>query len=313
MFKKIRYDDGRRVITFLGLKIFSYYKRKTSKEVQKEIRNYLKQINDVSNFIWRIHIEYVRGNLRAVLPKGRLEHYEFSVYSQNGEDGVIAEIIRRTGIDNRTFVEFGSADGSGSNTLYLLVQGWKGLWIEGNYKYYEVAKDRMKKYIEQNNLFVENKYIYPNNINEIISKYFDNVEIGVLSIDIDSYDYDVWKAIDCISPCIVVAEYNATYPPPVKWYLPYTKDYSGYHDDNYFGMSLSAANSLAKQKGYVLVGTEMNGSNAFFVRQDIFDKVKDRFPYPLDEVSLYNPPRYNSMPYYRGHKESFKYSKINDE
>jgi hypothetical protein len=33
------------------------------------------------------------------------------VYSQNNEDGIIAEIFRRIGTENRTFVEFGVGDG----------------------------------------------------------------------------------------------------------------------------------------------------------------------------------------------------------
>ena len=38
-------------------------------------------------------------------------------------------------------------------------------------------------------------------------------EIDLLGIDIDRNDYDVWEAIECITPRVVVAEYNAKFPP----------------------------------------------------------------------------------------------------
>ena len=55
------------------------------------------------------------------------------IYSQAGEDGIIAEIFRRIGTTTKDFVEFGSGNGRENNTVSLLTtQGWKGLWIEGD-------------------------------------------------------------------------------------------------------------------------------------------------------------------------------------
>lgn len=43
------------------------------------------------------------------------------VYSQNDEDGIIAEIFRRIGVsDRRCFIELGVGDGLENNTLALL-------------------------------------------------------------------------------------------------------------------------------------------------------------------------------------------------
>src|SRR5262249_9149403 len=64
-------------------------------------------------------------------PKRLLRH-GYKVYSQNDEDGIIAEIFRRIGTQRRTFVEFGVETGVECNTAKLLVEGWRGLWIEGN-------------------------------------------------------------------------------------------------------------------------------------------------------------------------------------
>src|ERR1700722_6760188 len=54
------------------------------------------------------------------------------VYSQNGEDGMIAEIFRRIGLTNKFFVEFGIGDGLENNTRLLLELGWHGIWIDGD-------------------------------------------------------------------------------------------------------------------------------------------------------------------------------------
>src|SRR5579871_885302 len=62
----------------------------------------------------------------------RLEPHGFKVHSQYDEDGIIAEIFRRIGEGSRTFVEFGAGDGAENCTAFLLMQGWRGLWIEGD-------------------------------------------------------------------------------------------------------------------------------------------------------------------------------------
>src|SRR5215211_5834044 len=60
----------------------------------------------------------------------RLLRYGFKVYSQNDEDGIIQEIFKRIGTTNKTFIEFGVEAGSECNTAKLLLEGWRGLWIE---------------------------------------------------------------------------------------------------------------------------------------------------------------------------------------
>lgn len=59
--------------------------------------------------------------------------YRKNYYSQNGEDGVIEEILKRMGIKQGWFVEFGAWDGKYlSNTYALVEKGWKGVEIEGD-------------------------------------------------------------------------------------------------------------------------------------------------------------------------------------
>ena len=61
----------------------------------------------------------------------RLTPFELRVFSQNGEDGVIAEILRRIGAPSRYFVEFGVESGREGNCVYLAdIAGWRGLFME---------------------------------------------------------------------------------------------------------------------------------------------------------------------------------------
>ena len=63
-------------------------------------------------------------------------HHQFcrNVYSQNGEDGLLDQLLNELGIQTSTFCEFGASDGiNSSNTRNLIEQrGFTGLYIEGN-------------------------------------------------------------------------------------------------------------------------------------------------------------------------------------
>lgn len=62
----------------------------------------------------------------------RLAHFQKRIYCAKAEDGIIEEIFNRIGEGNKSFVEFGvSSRGYENNSLYLLLNGWNGLWIEG--------------------------------------------------------------------------------------------------------------------------------------------------------------------------------------
>ena len=50
-----------------------------------------------------------------------LKQYEQNVYSQNGEDGIIGEIVKRLSIEEGYFIEFGAWDGKhlSNNTISM--------------------------------------------------------------------------------------------------------------------------------------------------------------------------------------------------
>jgi hypothetical protein len=67
--------------------------------------------------------------------------------SQNGEDGIIAEIFSRIGCTDRIFVEIGAGDGLVNNTAYLLFRGWQGFWFEVNEDAVAAIEQRFHKRI----------------------------------------------------------------------------------------------------------------------------------------------------------------------
>lgn len=139
------------------------------------------------------------------------------------------------------------------------------------------------------------EFIKRDNINQIFADNNFTGEIDLLSIDIDGNDYHVWKAIDVVSPRVVVIEYNSKIPPTCEWIMPYCEQHIWDGGDKH-GASLLSLEKLGREKQYTLVGTNMSGINAFFVRNDCLN---NNFA-DLKVEQLYNPPRYYKE-FFSGH------------
>lgn len=221
-----------------------------------------------------------------------LEQYGYKVYSQNDEDGIIQEIFKRIGTTSKTFVEFGVQDGLESNCHYLLFKGWKGVWLEGNPQYVKVIKKKFNPSIQAGQLKCECAFITRDNINEILSgqlSFLQTQEIDLLSIDVDGNDYDIWENIQAIHPRVVIIEYNGKFPPDCTWKMAYNERHI-WDGSDWHGASLKALELLGEKLGYQLVGTNLTGVNAFFVKNDL---VKGKFYEPATAEELYNPLRLN--------------------
>ncbi len=214
------------------------------------------------------------------LQSSNIQDYEFKAFSQNGEDGIIQFLIDKVDIVNHTFVEFGVHNYTESNTRFLLKNNkWSGLVIDGSQK--NIDAIRSSSLYWRYNLKADCAFINKENINEIISRNGLKGDIGVLSVDIDGNDYWVWQAIDCINPRIVICEYNSLFGPSAKVTIPYDKNFvyaQAHYSTLYWGASISAFNHLAKLKGYTLVGSNSNGNNIFFVRNDLRGSLKTLNP-----------------------------------
>jgi len=202
--------------------------------------------------------------------KTALRNAEFKVYSKHGGDGLLLYIFSKVGVTNRTFVEIGTEDGKECNTANLSLNlGWQGILIDANKDWIASAQRFYQEKLGEgaNRVKAVTCFITAENINQLLSENGFQGEIDLLSIDIDGNDYWVWKAIAAVNPRVVVAEYNASFglrSITIK-YNP-TFHLQG---DLYFGASLPALAKLAKEKGYILVGCDSYGHDAFFIRQDV--------------------------------------------
>ncbi len=216
----------------------------------------------------------------------RIIQSQFQVYSQQGEDGMIAEIFKRIGTNNKVFVEIGVGDGLENNTAYLLTQQWRGLWIDGSDQNIQHIRRKFNALIAEDVLRAKQVLVSMENINETM-KLTHDLAPDLVSIDIDYNTYWIWKALDCLSPRVVVIEYNSYFPADIDWKVPYDKN-RVWDGSNFFGASLKAMELLGREKGYTLVGCDISGTNAFFVKAELADK---HFHLDGSSENHYEPPR----------------------
>lgn len=198
--------------------------------------------------------------------------FEFSYYSQNGEDGIILYLLSRVGSENHFMVEIGTEDGRECNSANLILNfGWQACLIETAAEMATAAERYFARCNAGGRVQILNAQAAPDNINELLLQAGIPRQLDILSIDIDSHDYWLWEAIDVIEPRIVVIEYNASFGPALSVTIPLGKQPSLTKQEAkyYHGASITALQRLGKLKGYDLIGSDSKGINAFFVRHDL--------------------------------------------
>jgi hypothetical protein len=215
-----------------------------------------------------------------------LIHFESQVYSQNGEDGIISEIFKRIGYTNKFFVEMGTSTGLENNTL-LVLEGWKGVWIEGNEDANRQALNNWVEYVSSGQLKVVTSLITAENFQQLL--YSNNVpsDLDLLSLDIDRNTLYALEQLNDFRPRVIVVEYNGIFPVNSSWVIDYQAN-EGWDGTHRYGAALKKFETVAKQKGYQLIGCESTGTNAFFVREDI---IQDHFVGPFTTEFHYEPYR----------------------
>jgi len=210
--------------------------------------------------------------------KTELNRHELSSYSNCGEDGILMYLFSKIGVTDRRAIEFGIEDGTECNAANLIFNfGFSGLLIDGdttnvayaNAFYESILQEEAKR------ARIVQSWITTDNINQLFEQNGYTGEIDLLSIDIDGNDYWVWDSITVVQPRLVVIEYNSIFGPKRSITIPYQPDFNRWeaHPSGlYCGASLKALTKLGEARGYVLVGGESAGMNAFFVREDVLAK-----------------------------------------
>jgi hypothetical protein len=224
----------------------------------------------------------------------RLQRYAFQVNSQSGEDGILHEIFRRIGTTDRVFVEIGLGDGLESNTAFLLALNWRGTWIDSDGAFEAtlarrgIGPDRVRCAVSS---------VTRENVAPLLNSLGVPREFDLLSLDIDQNTYYVWEGLREYRPRVVVIEYNAALPADLDWKVAYDPRRMWDETQN-FGASLKALEGLGRDLGYALVGCDLAGTNAFFVRAEL---AGDQFAAPFTAENHHEPVRY-ALLHRRGHR-----------
>lgn len=186
--------------------------------------------------------------------------------SQSNEAEVIERLSKKFRVP-KTFVEFGFS-GWEFNCLRLAESSqWNGLLADGVAWNVKIARKKYGRRVRTECMWIDMKTL------EILKGHFADVELGVLSIDVDGNDYWFLESFISSRPAVVSAEFNVSLGlKPIT--VPYDDKFDRHkkhRSGEYYGASLAALVYLCSKNGYSLVETSQNGVNAFFVRDDLLE------------------------------------------
>lgn len=214
-----------------------------------------------------------------------MNEYEAQLYSQNGEDGITLELLKRLydNINSKYYVEFGTQDARECNTRILReYHDWRGLLMDGSH--------------ENEAINLKKEFITKENIIDLFKKYEVPHNFNLLSIDIDFNDfYVLHEIIKNYSVDIIILEYNAHFLPNEDAVIQY-KPEGMWDGTNYFGASLKAFKNMLNFYNYSLVTTDSLGINAYFVKNDVLEPHRHKFNNIDNLNALYNTPKYGCGP-----------------
>jgi hypothetical protein len=239
--------------------------------IDKLIR-YARQVHGLQRINLSLARAAATSGLRRLDPTDP-SSWEFSGFSQNGEDGILDELTRWILHPHRDFVEIGASDGLENNTTWLaLGRRFGGLWIEAD----PAASESCQHLLGRLNYGVETRcmFVTRESVGELVHA-LPRPDPDVFSIDIDGNDYHVVEAIFAarIRPRIWVVEYNSAFGPERSVTIPYRADFHvarRLNENLYYGCSISAWRRLFSRAGYRFVTVESNGINAFFIDPGVF-------------------------------------------
>jgi hypothetical protein len=198
--------------------------------------------------------------------------WEFSAFSQNGEDGIIDFLTRKLLSPNKYFIEIGASNGVECNSAYLaFTRNYSGLMIDGDPD--QVANAQKLKHnagVEYHSAFLNLQ-----NLHQIKDwSLYSNPD--VCSWDTDGNDYYFVKQLltDGFRPKIFVVEFNSTFGPDQKLSVVYNDSFNiqtAHESHLYYGCSVALWKELFAQHNYRFVTVDSNGVNAIFADNTQFE------------------------------------------
>src|SRR5919107_4212568 len=194
------------------------------------------------------------------------QRFRRSGFSNFDEEQMLAGFVARLDPEGeaRTAVDVGAGDGiRGSNTYALFLQGWRGVGFEGDERR---ARRLARAYRNLEGVEARQALVTPANVVGLLREHSIPKDFGVLSLDIDSYDYWVLDAVlESFRPRVVVTEINEKVPPPVRFVVRYDPAFRLQH--HFFGYSIASLEDLCARHSYALVALEYN--NAFIAPREL--------------------------------------------
>lgn len=236
-----------------------------------------------------------------------LDKYEYSLFSQNGEDGLLRYIFSEIGYGSRYFIEIGFEVTECNSLRLMLKEKLGGILIDGEKR--SVRKfNKAARRMGIHDVKAIAKFLDAENLREVLDEAEVPEEVDLLSIDVDGNDYWFWESIDYIKPRVVMVEFNASLGPELSLAVPYDPKFMRHekHQSGFYcSASISAFNKLAEKKGYSLIGCDSNGVNAFFVRKDCFTE-------NIRQLTPQEAFRPHKMRLKRGFSQEVQYNTIKD-
>lgn len=200
----------------------------------------------------------------TVTSRPTLSMWASSTYSQNGEDGMIAEILRRLEIETGTCVEVGAHDGfTFSNTAALWHdRGWRAALLEPN----ATRVRQLRKRTGGRVCTIIDQPVGPghDDLATLLDRAAFPLEVDLLSIDVDGPDVEILRKLGRVIARVIVCEYNPTIPWPFE-----VEGTTG----SSIGASLATVVRAAEAGGYAVVG--ITTTNVLLVRRDDIDSFAD--------------------------------------
>ena len=210
-----------------------------------------------------------------------LHEAEVKIFSQWGEDGIIDYLFQMLKISKPRILEIGVGDFTECNSRFAAeFMNASVYMVDINTEL--VNKVKNKDLYWKTSLYPQVDRVTPDNARYHFESALIKMRgVDLLSIDIDGNDFWVLEALELEKVSIVICEYNPVYGSKIACTILRNDNYDrskSHFSYLHFGMSLRAAILLMKRKGFIFVGSNLVGNNAFFVREEFRSKIKLQIP-----------------------------------
>jgi hypothetical protein len=217
-----------------------------------------------------------------------LSDADVKVYSQWGEDGILDYLCECVGIERPKMIEVGAGNFTECNSRFLVeFRNASATLVD--------ADANLEKFVKESDLYWKTHlysitdWVSTSNINSIIKTATQQMGgLDIFSLDLDGNDYWILKEANLGDTKVAVVEYNSIFGSEIAVSVPEDERFDRtekHFSWLYYGANLKAYVDLLESKGLVFVGTNRVRSNAFFVRNDLINRVSIEIPTSLSSFT----------------------------